>query len=116
MISNHDFISVIPINPPFIFEPLFIVPLIHIGPNICRKRTTLKIVHFSAPIFVQIVILDHHVPRVVNVIVHSHSWLHQANGLLKRIPILSAQGMVVHEHDFYHFLGTLLSAWPLQSG
>ena len=90
MISNHDFISVIPINPPFIFVPLFIVglPLIEIGPNICRKRTTLKIVNFSASILVQIVILDHHVPRVVNVIVHSHSWLHQAIELLKRIPIL----------------------------
>ena len=38
--------------------------------------------------------VDHHVPRVVNVIVRSHSWLHQANqanGLLKRNPILSAQ-------------------------
>ena len=25
------------------------------------------------------------------------------NGLLKGIPILHAQGMVVHEQDFYHF-------------
>ena len=47
--------------------------------------------------------IDRHVSRVVNVIVHSHSWLHQANGLLKGIPILRAQGMVVHEHNFYHF-------------
>ena len=55
------------------------------------------------PFSFRLFIVDHHVSRVVNVIVYSHSWLHQANELLKGIPILRAQGMVVHEQDFYHF-------------
>ena len=58
-----------------------------------------KCTQFSFRLF----IVDHHVSRMVNVIIYSHSWLHQANGLLKGIPILRAQGMVVHEQDFYHF-------------
>ena len=55
------------------------------------------------PFSFRLFIVDHHVSCVVNVIVCSHSWLHQANGRLKGIPILCAQGMVVHEQDFYHF-------------
>ena len=55
------------------------------------------------PFSFRLFIVDHHVCRVVNVIVHSHSWLHQANGRLKGITILCAQDMAVHEQDYYYF-------------
>ena len=61
-----------------------------------------KCTHFRLDVYCRPI--DRHVFRVVNVIVNSHSWLHQANGLLKGIPILRAQGTVVHEQDFYSWV------------
>ena len=105
---NHDLISM---YPPLIVEPLFEVTSIHCSTYMAKMEVQIKLlktVHFSriTPTFVYIV---HCNPIVTSCISCSECYRTQpfmaASGeeTFKRNPILLAQGMVVHEQDFYHF-------------